>query len=308
MAAFADSGGSLNRYLDDIGRIPLLTKEQEVELGKKIKAGRLAEQALAASAGTGISAGRRRTLKRAVEDGKEASQKMVEANLRLVVHFAKRYSRKGLPAADLIQYGNLGLIHAVEKFDWEKGFKFSTYASWWIRQAIQRGCEHDAHSVYLPYSVTKIVSSSDRAAAQFEAAEKRSATDAELAEMIEVPLAELRQARLASSQMSLDAPITDSDESGPLLGGVLSDQNAEEPGSRLMQMDATERLSQVLGSLRPLEREAIKQCFGLSGEGAKSAVEAGQQISVAYDVVRRARDRGLSKLRHPCLAANLHDL
>ena len=194
-------------YLSDIGQYPLLTKDGEVELAKAIEAGTAAKAEMEAADGS-LTAARKRELRRLIRTGEEAELAFVQSNLRLVVSIAKKYQASGLPLLDLIQEGNLGLIHAVEKFDWRKGFKFSTYATWWIRQAITRGIANTGRTIRLPVHAGDVLSRLQKARFRLETTLGRPATLLELAEELDMPVAKVTEAmRYAADTLSLSEPL-----------------------------------------------------------------------------------------------------
>ena len=214
-------------YLTDIGQYPLLTKEGEVRLAQQIEAGTSAT-AESEAKGDKVTPARRRELRRSIRRGDEAQRTFVQSNLRLVVSIAKKYQASGLPLLDLIQEGNLGLMHAVEKFDWRKGFKFSTYATWWIRQAITRGIANTGRTIRLPVHAGDTLARLQKARSRLELKLGRQATLAELAEEVEMPEDKVTEAlRFAAEPLSLSEPLREDGDAE--LGDVVEDRSAESP-------------------------------------------------------------------------------
>ncbi|MGH9112871.1 MAG: sigma-70 family RNA polymerase sigma factor, partial [Acidimicrobiales bacterium] len=214
-------------YLTDIGQYPLLTKDDEVRLAQAIEAGTAARIELEAE-GRGLSPARKRELRRCARDGEDAERTFVQSNLRLVVSIAKKYQASGLPLLDLIQEGNLGLMHAVEKFDWRKGFKFSTYATWWIRQAITRGIANTGRTIRLPVHAGDTLARLQKARARHELKLGRPATLAELSAEVEMPEDKVTEAlRFAAEPLSLSEPLREDGDAE--LGDVVEDRSAESP-------------------------------------------------------------------------------
>jgi len=214
-------------YLTDIGQYPLLTKDDEVRLAQEIEAGNAARAELAAG-GKHLTPAKRRELRRVGREGDEAQRTFVQSNLRLVVSIAKKYQASGLPLLDLIQEGNLGLMHAVEKFDWRKGFKFSTYATWWIRQAITRGIANTGRTIRLPVHAGDTLARLQKARSRLELKLGRQATLAELAAEVEMPEEKVTEAlRFASEPLSLSEPLRDDGDAE--LGDIVEDRSAESP-------------------------------------------------------------------------------
>ena len=235
-------------YLTDIGQYPLLTKDDEVRLAQQIEAGTEAREELETS--EELTAARKRELRRASRQGEEAERTFVQSNLRLVVSIAKKYQASGLPLLDLIQEGNLGLMHAVEKFDWRKGFKFSTYATWWIRQAITRGIANTGRTIRLPVHAGDTLARLQKARARLELKLGRPATLTELAAEVEMPEDKVTEAlRFAAEPLSLSEPLREDGDAE--LGDVVEDRSADSP----FEVAATALLpDEIARLLAPLER------------------------------------------------------
>ena len=294
----------LGLYLDDIGRHALLTKDDEVRLARRIDAGREARKALAEPK---LPARRRRELEDAAHDGDQANEAFVNANLRLVVSIAKRYQAAGVPLLDLIQDGNLGLIHAVEKFDWRKGFKFSTYATWWIRQAIQRGIANTSRTIRLPIHAGDRLARVLRERDDLEAELGRTPRLVELAAALEMTETEVsRILRTGADARSLSEPTrADSDTE---IGELLADSGATEPleaaASAMLERD----IDRVLAPLQPDERELLRLRFGMDRGEPRQLDELAAHLSLTSHEVRQLEARALSKLRHPCSGNRLRAL
>ena len=285
------------RYLSELGSYPLLTAEQEVELAKAIEAGRAAEVELRAE---GLSAKRRRALNADLAAAEVARRTFIQSNLRLVVSIAKRYQGTGMTLLDLIQEGNLGLMRAVEKFDHRKGFKFSTYATWWIRQAIGRGIADKGRTIRLPSHLVDTMAVLSKTSATMLKALGREPTAEELAEETGLPLDRVRTAlRAAPDLVSLSASIGDDDGE---LGDLLADDSAEAPFDAAAMALARDDLRHLLDYLNPREREILSLRFGLAGDQPLTLDEVGRRYNVTRERVRQIEAKALTKLRHPCSA------
>ncbi len=292
-------------YLSDIGRYPLLTKDDEVRLSRLIESGVEAREEL--SAGTGLSPARTRELGRAARRGEDAQRCFVQSNLRLVVSIAKRYQASGLPLLDLVQEGNLGLMHAVEKFDWRKGFKFSTYATWWIRQAITRGIANTGRCIRLPVHAGDTLARLQRARSTLELRMGRPATVREIA--AEVDLAEdkvVEALRFASDPLSLSEPLR---EDGDVeLGDVVEDRSAESPFEVAAVALLPGEIARLLAPLDDREREILTLRFGLDRGEPRTLEEVGQHFDLTRERIRQIEARAMSKLRHPSSDTGARDL
>ncbi len=293
-------------YLTDIGQYPLLTKDDEVRLAQAIEARAQAEEDLAKSAKE-LTPARRRELKRLVRQGDEAQRTFVQSNLRLVVSIAKKYQASGLPLLDLIQEGNLGLMHAVEKFDWRKGFKFSTYATWWIRQAITRGIANTGRTIRLPVHAGDTLARVQKAQARLELKYGRPATLAELGAEVELPDDKLIEAlRFRAEPLSLSEPLREDGDAE--LGDVVEDRSAESP----FEMAATALLpieiNRLLAPLDDREREILRLRFGLDRGEPRTLEEVGEHFNLTRERIRQIEARAMSKLRHPSSDTGARDL
>jgi len=272
-------------YLTDIGQYVLLTKDDEVRLAKEIEEGKAAEKQLENSAR--MSATRKRELRKVVRLGTRAERQFVQSNLRLVVSIAKKYQASGLPLLDLIQEGNLGLMHAVEKFDWRKGFKFSTYATWWIRQAITRGIANTGRTIRLPVG--------------------RPATLAELTAEVEMPEDKVTEAlRFANEPLSLSEPLREDGDAE--LGDVVEDRSVESPFEVAATAMLPEEINRLLAPLDPREREILALRFGLDRGEPRTLEEVGEAFNLTRERIRQIEARAMSKLRHPSSDTGARDL
>jgi RNA polymerase primary sigma factor len=299
---------SVRAYLGRIGRVPLLNAAQEVDLAKRIEGGLYATERLrrCQEEGEGLSTSMRRDLDWVGRDGMRARDRLVEANLRLVVSIAKRYAGRGLAFLDLIQEGNLGLIRAVEKFDYVKGYKFSTYATWWIRQAISRALADQARTIRIPVHLVEIVNGLARVRRQLLQDLGREPVEAELAEamgMTPERLVEIEQ--YARTPISLDQAVGDEGDSE--LGDFVEDSEA------VVAMDVVAfsllqaQLQQVLGTLSDREAGVIRLRFGLAGGRPRTLGEIGEIYGVTRERIRQIESKTMCKLRHPARSEALRD-
>jgi RNA polymerase sigma factor (sigma-70 family) len=284
-------------YLTDIGRYALLTKNDEVRLAKAIEAGKEAIEALDAG-GEAVTAARTRELRGTAHRGEEAERQFVQSNLRLVVSIAKKYQASGMPLLDLIQEGNLGLIHAVERFDWRKGFKFSTYATWWIRQAITRGMANTGRTIRLPVNAVDTLARLQKAQSRLEVKYGRPATLAELAGEVEMPEGKLIDVlRFAAEPLSLSEPLRlDGDAE---IADVVEDRSAESPFEVAAAALLPAALARVLAPLDERERGILTLRFGLGGGEPRTLREVGEHFNLTSERIRQIEARAMSKLRHP---------
>ena len=293
-------------YLADIGQYTLLTKHDEVRLAKAIEAGNEAIDLLDAG-GEEITAPRRRELRRTVRRGEEAERQFVRSNLRLVVSIAKKYQALGLPLLDLIQEGNLGLMHAVEKFDWRKGFKFSTYATWWIRQAITRGIANSGRTIRLPVSASDTLARLQRVQSRLEVKYGRPATLAELAGEVEMPQDKVAQAlRFAAEPLSLSEKLRG--EGDAELGDVVEDRSAQSPFEVAATALLPVAIARLLAPLDEREREILMLRFGLDRGEPLTRQQVGEHLNLTSERIRQIEARAMSKLRHPSSDTGARDL
>ncbi|MCX6515945.1 MAG: sigma-70 family RNA polymerase sigma factor [Actinobacteria bacterium] len=293
-------------YLTDIGQYALLTKDDEVRLAKAIEAGKEAVAEMAKIKTP--TATKRRELRKAIREGEVAERAFVQSNLRLVVSIAKKYQASGLPLLDLIQEGNLGLMHAVEKFDWRKGFKFSTYATWWISQAITRGIANTGRTIRLPVHAGDTLARLQKARSRLELKFGRTATLAELAKEVEMPEDKVTEAlRFAAEPLSLSEPLREDGDAE--LGDVVEDRSAESPFETAATALLPEEIQRLLAPLDEREREILRLRFGLGGSGeGRTLEEVGEHFNLTRERIRQIEARAMSKLRHPSSDTGARDL
>jgi RNA polymerase primary sigma factor len=272
------STDTLQLFLKDIGKVPLLTAAQEVELSKRIEQG-----------------------------DHSAKQAMVEANLRLVVSIAKRYRNQGLPFLDLIQEGTIGLVRAAEKFDWRKGYKFSTYATWWIRQAVARAIADKGRTIRMPVHVVEKLNKINRSERKLRAELAREPTAAEIATDLDLPLEEVEHIkRSAQTPVSLEKPVGDEDESE--FGHFLTDESEPLPDEAAEVALRREALRSILGALSPRERQVLELRYGLDGRQPRTLDEVGRAFNVTRERIRQIEHQSLKKLRALADAASVRDV
>jgi RNA polymerase sigma factor (sigma-70 family) len=292
-------------YLEDVGRHDLLTKDDEIRLAQAIEQGIEARKQL--EAGKRLTPTQRRQLRRQVRAGEEAHRQFVNSNLRLVVSIAKKYQSSGLPLLDIVQEGNLGLIHAVDKFDWRKGFKFSTYATWWIRQAIQRGIANSARVIRLPVHAGDMLTALLKLRAQLEGTMGRTPTLAELAAEAELPLEKVVEVlRYAVDTVSLDEPVRDDGDAE--LGDFVEDRNAVAPFDHAATSLLPGEIAKVLSVLDERERTILTLRFGLDGGGERTLEEVAEHFGLTRERIRQIEARAMSKLRHPSADVGAREL
>ncbi len=264
-------------YLKEIGKVPLLTAEEEIELAKRME-----------------------------EGDEEAKKRLAEANLRLVVSIAKRYVGRGMLFLDLIQEGNLGLIKAVEKFDYNKGFKFSTYATWWIRQAITRAIADQARTIRIPVHMVETINKLIRVSRQLLQELGREPTPEEIAERMEIPVERVREIiKISQEPVSLETPIGEEEDSH--LGDFIQDDNVPVPADAAAFTLLKEQLTDVLATLTERERKVLRLRFGLDDGRARTLEEVGKEFNVTRERIRQIEAKALRKLRHPSRSRKLKD-
>jgi RNA polymerase primary sigma factor len=297
-------GDSVHTYLKSIGRRQLLTAEEEVDLAKRIEAGLFAEYKLEAE--KRLSKQYRADLEAVAEDGRRAKAHMLEANLRLVVSVAKKYSDRGLSLLDVVQEGNLGLIRAVEKFDYTKGYKFSTYAMWWIRQAIQRGFADSARTIRLPVHVLEMLSKLSRVERDMHQRLGREPTPEELAVELDRTPDQIEELLRTSRQpISLDSTIGEDGETS--IGDLIEDVDAPEAGELVDRQLMADQLRSALSALTPREATIMSMRFGLYDGNPHTLDEIGKALGLTRERIRQLEKQSLSKLRHPSRAQPLLD-
>ena len=264
-------------YLKEIGKVPLLTAEEEIELAKRME-----------------------------EGDEEAKKRLAEANLRLVVSIAKRYVGRGMLFLDLIQEGNLGLIKAVEKFDYRKGFKFSTYATWWIRQAITRAIADQARTIRIPVHMVETINKLVRVSRQLLQELGREPTPEEIAEKMDIPVERVREIiKISQEPVSLETPIGEEEDSH--LGDFIQDDNVPVPAEAAAFTLLKEQLDEVLGTLTEREQKVLRLRFGLKDGRARTLEEVGKEFNVTRERIRQIEAKALRKLRHPSRSRKLKD-
>jgi RNA polymerase primary sigma factor len=292
-------------YLKQIGKVPLLNAEQEVELAKRIEAGLFAEEKLA-EGGRHLSTDARIDLEWIAEDGTRAKNHLLEANLRLVVSLAKRYTGRGMLFLDLIQEGNLGLIRAVEKFDYTKGYKFSTYATWWIRQAITRAMADQARTIRIPVHMVEVINKLARVQRQMLQDLGREPTPDELAvELDMTPEKVIEVQKYGREPISLHTPLGEDGDSE--FGDLIEDSEAIQPGEAVSFTLLQEQLHSVLDTLSEREAGVVSMRFGLTDGQPKTLDEIGKVYGVTRERIRQIESKTMSKLRHPSRSQVLRD-
>ena len=290
-------------YLKQIGKVALLNAAQEVELAKRIEAGLYAEHLLGTQ-GNDLEAKYRRELHWIAQDGQRAKNHLLEANLRLVVSLAKRYTGRGMLFLDLIQEGNLGLIRAVEKFDYTKGFKFSTYATWWIRQAITRAMADQARTIRIPVHMIETINKMNRISRQILQETGVEPDPATLAEKMDMPEDKIRKIlKIAKEPISMETPIGDDDDSH--LGDFIEDTTTLAPSDAALHDSMREVVKEVLDSLTPREAKVLRMRFGVEMSTDHTLEEVGKQFDVTRERIRQIEAKALRKLRHPSRADKL---
>ncbi|WP_371876251.1 RNA polymerase sigma factor RpoD [Dictyobacter vulcani] len=285
-------------YLREIGRVPLLNAEEEVRLAHLMERGkqeRLRAERLKVKPN-----------RKYVEDGEEAQRRLTEANLRLVVSVAKKYIGRGMNLLDLIQEGNIGLIRAVEKFDYTKGFKFSTYATWWIRQAITRAIADQARTIRIPVHMVETINRLIRISRRLLQDLGREPTSEEIAEQMEISAEKVREIiKVSQEPVSLETPIGEEDDSH--LGDFLEDQTALAPAEAASHQLLKEQVEDVLDSLTERERKVLQLRFGLDDGRSRTLEEVGKEFHVTRERIRQIEAKALRKLRHPSRSRKLKD-
>jgi RNA polymerase primary sigma factor len=305
VAAGGASTDPVKDYLKQIGKVPLLNAEQEVELAKRIEAGVFADHKLD-EGGAVLRPGQSIDLERVAEDGRRAKNHLVEANLRLVVSLARRYAGRGMLLLDLIQEGNLGLIRAVDKFDYTKGYKFSTYATWWIRQAITRAMADQARTIRLPAHMVEAVHQLARARRQMLQDLGREPTPGELAAGLGMtPERVIEVHKYGRQPISLHTPLGEDGDSE--LGDLIEDCEAIQPGEAASFTLLQEQLHSVLGALSEREAGVVSMRFGLTDGQPKTLDQIGKVYGVTRERIRQIESRAMSKLRHPSRSQVLRD-
>ena len=295
-------------YLKEIGKVDLLTSEQEVALAQAMVAGQEAKEQLEEMKAEGIELPEdaRREMEKLVKAGERAKQNLAEANLRLVVSIAKRYVGRGMLFLDLIQEGNLGLIKAVEKFDYTKGYKFSTYATWWIRQAITRAIADQARTIRILVHMVETINKVIRVSRQLLQELGHDPTPEEISEEMNMPVDKVREIlKIAQEPVSLETPIGEEEDSH--LGDFIPDEDASEPSEAASFTLLKEQLVEVLSTLTPREEKVLKLRFGIEDGRTRTLEEVGKEFNVTRERIRQIEAKALRKLRHPSRSKKLKD-
>ena len=309
--SMVDSFGTddpVRMYLKEIGKVNLLSSDEEIELAQAMDAGNAAKEQLAElqAAGEEIPAEVQAELDKAIKKGERAKQRLAEANLRLVVSIAKRYVGRGMQFLDLIQEGNLGLIKAVEKFDHTKGFKFSTYATWWIRQAITRAIADQARTIRIPVHMVETINKVKKVSSQLLHQNGHDPTADEISQALDMPVQKVREImRVAQEPVSLETPIGEEEDSH--LGDFIPDEDAPVPAEAASHTLLKEQLASVLGSLTPREEKVLRLRFGLEDGRPRTLEEVGKEFNVTRERIRQIEAKALRKLRHPSRSKKLKD-
>jgi RNA polymerase primary sigma factor len=304
------SADPVRAYLKEIGRVGLLSGEWEVICAQRIEAGQEAAAKLAEWEATGtfdaVPFEERRAARRAVDEGTEAKELLIEANLRLVVSIAKRYRNRGMAFLDLIQEGNLGLMRAVEKFDYRRGFKFSTYATWWIRQAITRAVADQARTIRIPVHMVETINKVVRAQRQLSQELSREPTIEEIARRVQFPVDRVRAIQqISQDTISLQQPIGEEDDFS--LSDLIEDKGAEVPVDAATRKLLNEAVYRALSELTDREQEVVRLRFGLDDGRIRTLEEVGQHFGVTRERIRQIEMKTLAKLRHPMVSRPLRD-
>ncbi len=290
------SGGAGAMYLREIAHHELLTAQEEVSLAQRLEAGKAALKELA-TAGVELGAARRDELERVAEDGEKARRRLIECNLRLVVSVARRYLGRGLSFLDLVQEGNIGLQIGVEKYDWRRGFRFSTYVYWWIRQAVTRAIADQSRTIRLPVHVTEFLTKTARAERELAAELGREPSVDEVAQYLDIDPERINEARRAARMpLSLETPLG---EDGELTrGDLIGDETAAEAARESAEAnDLSERLEGALDELHPRERQVLRLRFGLDRGHERTLGEVGEELGVSRERIRQIEAEALAKLR-----------
>jgi RNA polymerase sigma factor (sigma-70 family) len=296
----------VRQYLNDAGRHALLTKEDEADLAKRYQAGLAADELLKERADR-LTRTKRTRLQGVSRDGARAKERMVQANLRLVVPQARKFSGRDLDFIELIQEGNLGLLRAVEKFDHTKGYKFSTYAVWWIRQALQRGVASKGRTIRVPAHVWELYGKLRAAELRLRQQKGGDPSEAEVAEEVGLSVARVREVRDAMQELvSLDRPI--GEDGDATMGDLIADANQIDPADTALEGDALSQIDAALQALDDRERIILVLRFGLGGQEPQTLEEIGAHFGLTRERIRQMQNRALAKLRHPSRAHNLSGL
>ncbi|MCS6906552.1 MAG: RNA polymerase sigma factor [Anaerolineales bacterium] len=298
-----DTDDTIGLYLKEVGRVPLLTAEEEVELSQRIERGRLAREELARG---NVSPKRKKELQALIEDGWAAREHLITANSRLVISVAKKYMGRGVPFLDLIQEGNIGLIRAAKKFDYRRGHKFSTYATWWIRQAVTRAIADQGRTIRVPVHMGDQINKLLRVQHQLTQRLGREPTVEELAEALDVPPQKVENMiQVARRPLSLETPTDDEEDS--VLGDFIQDEEVSAPDETATHNLLREHLEEILNTLPPREVRILQLRYGLLDGQAYTLEEVGRKMGVTRERVRQIEAQALSRLRHPSIRRKLRE-
>ena len=293
-------------YLKEIGKVPLLSSGDEIKLARRMSAGEMAREQMESMQEEDVPPEEWAELKQLVRNGEKARQKLAEANLRLVVSIAKRYVGRGMLFLDLIQEGNLGLIKAVEKFDYAKGYKFSTYATWWIRQAITRAIADQARTIRIPVHMVETINKVVRVSRQLLQELGHDPSPEEISKEMGMPVDKVREIlKIAQEPVSLETPIGEEEDSH--LGDFIPDEAASEPSEAASFTLLKEQLVEVLGTLTLREEKVLKLRFGIEDGRTRTLEEVGKEFNVTRERIRQIEAKALRKLRHPSRSKKLKD-
>lgn len=292
----SDSADAVRLYLQDIGQVDLLNAEQERELGRSIRAMQHAKEELA----NGASVSRRRELFKVMQEGDDAFEHLITANLRLVVSIARKYDGRELQLLDLIQEGNIGLMRAAEKYDWEKGFKFSTYATWWIRQAMMRAMADQGRTIRVPSHVVEMLNRLTKADRDLTVELKREPTYAELSERTLIPVDKIDELKQISSvTISLDEPVGSDEDSSTWGERVAGKNDADSPVEAVQRRQLVDAISSELHNLPERDRRILDKRFGISSGTPQTLDDVAKQEGVTRERIRQIEQKTLARLRHP---------
>jgi len=296
-----DTDDTIGLYLKEVSRVPLLTAEEEVELAQRIERGRIAREELAKG---NASQRRRMELRTLIEDGWAAREHLITANSRLVISVAKKYMGRGVPFLDLIQEGNIGLIRATKKFDYRRGHKFSTYATWWIRQAITRAIADQARTIRIPVHMIETINKLIRTSRYLVQEMGKEPSPEEIAEKMDIPIDKVRRVlKIAKEPISLETPIGEEEDSH--LGDFIEDKKFSIPSDAAIDFSLAEQTRKILATLTPREEKVLRMRFGIGEKSDHTLEEVGKDFTVTRERIRQIEAKALRKLRHPTRSKKL---